>query len=322
MKPANFLKCATAAFTLAVSAFAGPAARAADPTPVRILMNWFAQADQAGYWQTQIDNLGASDGIKVTVMPGGPKIQTIPQVAAGQAEFGLGNADDLMLARLHGAPVKAVYNALDYVPYDLIYHPDPAVKKITDLKGKTFAVSLGFAYWEWIKKQYGLGAVHEIPISGDLTIFKNDPNMVQQGYSIFLPYRADALGIPNAQFKVADLGYRPYDTMFTTDEMIQKHPDTVKAAIKAVRQGWANFIADPSKSKALILGMNSQVPADVHDKAVGEMISDLLQKDHSKLGCMSDARWAETANQLKEVDFLPKDFDVKTVYDRTLLPGC
>jgi NitT/TauT family transport system substrate-binding protein len=295
----------------------GPA-RSADGTEVRILMDWFAQADQAGFWQTQQDGLGKP--YHITVLQGGPKIQTIPQVAAGQAEFGVANADDILLARVHGAPVRAILAFFDYVPYDLVYHPDPSIKKITDLKDKTFAVNLGFGYWEWIKKHYGMTNVHEIPVTGDLSMFRLDSNMVQQGYSIFLPYRLDALNVPNAQFKVADLGYRPYATLFTTDAMLQQHPEEVRAVVAAVIQGWHNFIRDPSKVRPLILGLNSLVPGDVHDKAVAEMEQTLIPRKH--FGCMTDARWSELANQLQEVNLLPASFDPKQAYDATAVPGC
>lgn len=307
---------------LLASLLAASSPAAAAPTQVRILMNWFAQADQSGYWQAQLEQTGAKDGIKITVLQGGPKIQTVPQVGAGQAAFGIGNADDVLLARLHGAPVRAVFASLDYVPYTLVYHPDPAVKTITDLKGRTFAVSLGAAYWEWVKKQYGLEGVREIPVSGDLTLFKADVHMVQQGYSIFLPYRMTAVGIPNAQFKVADLGYRPYDVLFTTDAMIAQHPKLVRATLRAVKQGWADFIADPAKVTPLILKLNGQMTQEVQDQAVKEMIADMLPHDPAKIGCMSKARWDRLARQLRAVNFLPADFDPSQAYDLTLVPGC
>jgi NitT/TauT family transport system substrate-binding protein len=316
-------KLKVAAATLAVCALAASGARAADkPTPVRILMNWFAQADQGGYWQAQMDGLGKDSGIEISVLQGGPKIQTIPQVAAGQAEFGMGNADDILLARMRGAPVRAVFTALDFVPYTLVYHPDSGIKTVADLKGKTVAVSLGFAYWEWIKKQYALTGTREIPVTGDLSLFKNDSNMVQQGYSIFLPYRMTEIGIANAQFKVAALGYRPYDVLFTTDEMIAKHPETVRAAIAAVKKGWSNFMTDPSKVKPMLLGLNKQISPAVHDLAVKEMLADLLPKDHAKIGCMTEARWTELTKQLQDVKFLPAGFDAKQAYDLSLIPGC
>lgn len=221
-------------------------AQAADaPKPVRILSNWFAQPDQAGYRQAQQDKLGKEAGIEISVLQGGPKIQTIPQVASGQAEFGIGNADDVLLARLRGAPVRAVFAHLDYVPYTLVYHADPSVKSIADLQGRTFAVNIGNAYWEWTKKQYKLTGTREIPVSGDLSLFRNDPKMVQQGYSLFLPARMAAAGVQVQQVTLASLGYRPYDVLFTTDDMIRKNPALVKATIAAVQKGWANYVRNP-----------------------------------------------------------------------------
>ncbi|MFZ3118906.1 MAG: ABC transporter substrate-binding protein [Variovorax sp.] len=297
-------------------------AAAQEAKPVRILTNWFAQPDQAGYWQAQQDRLGADAGIRITVLQGGPKIQTIPQVASGQAEFGIGNADDVMLARLRGAPVRGVFAHLDYVPYALVYHADPAVKGIADLQGRTFAVNIGNAYWEWTKKQYKLANTREIPVSGDLSLFRNDPKMVQQGYSLYLPARMEEAGIKVQSISLASLGYRPYNVLFTTDEMIRKNPALVKATIAAVQKGWANYVRNPSGLKPMLSEMNKQISPAVYDAANKEMIEKLISHDLGKIGCMNDARWTELANQLRSVAFLPASFNEKQAYDRTLVPGC
>lgn len=297
-------------------------AAAQEAKPVRILTNWFAQPDQAGYWQAQQDKLGAEAGIRISVLQGGPKIQTIPQVASGQAEFGIGNADDVMLARLRGAPVRAVFAHLDHVPYALVYHADPAVKGIADLQGRTFAVNIGNAYWEWTKKQYKLANTREIPVSGDLSLFRNDARMVQQGYSLYLPARMEEAGIQVQSISLASLGYRPYNVLFTTDEMIQKHPALVKATLAAVQKGWSNFVRNPSGIKPMLLEMNKQISPAVYDAANKEMIEKLLSHDLGRIGCMNDARWTELATQLRSVAFLPAGFNEKQAYDRTLVPGC
>lgn len=311
------------ALPLALAAVLPLSAQAADvPKPVRILSNWFAQPDQAGYWQAQQDKLGKEAGIEISVLQGGPKIQTIPQVASGQAEFGIGNADDVLLARLRGAPVRAVFAHLDYVPYTLVYHADPAVKSIADLQGRTFAVNIGNAYWEWAKKQYKLTGTREIPVSGDLSLFRNDPKMVQQGYSLFLPARMAAAGVKVQQVTLASLGYRPYNVLFTTDDMIRKNPALVKATLAAVQKGWANYVRDPSGLKPLITGMNKQMTPEIYDAANKEMIETLVSHDLGRIGCMTDARWSELAGQLRSVNFLPANFDAKQGYDRTLVPGC
>jgi NitT/TauT family transport system substrate-binding protein len=317
----NFPIRATALAAMLAFAGALPAA-AQEVKTVRILSNWFIQPDQAGFWQAAQDNLGKEAGIKITVTQGGPRIQTVPQVASGQAEFGIGNADDVLLARLRGAPVRAVFAQLDQVPYTFVYHADPAVKAITDLQGRTFAVNIGNAYWEWTKKQYKLQNTREIPVSGDLSLFRNDPKMVQQGYSLFLPARMAAAGIPVQQITLASLGYRPYDVLFTTDEMIQKNPALVKATIAAVQKGWSNYIRNPQGLKPMMLEMNKQLTPEIYDAANKEMIEKLLSHDLGKIGCMTDARWSELAAQLRSVAFLPAGFNEKLAYDRTMVPGC
>ena len=312
----------SAAFVAVLGALAAAPALAQETKPVRILANWFAQPDQAGFWQAQQDKLGKEAGIAISVLQGGPKIQTIPQVASGQAEFGIANADDVLLARLRGAPVKAVFAQLDYVPYSLVYHADPAVKSIADLQGRTFAVAIGTAYWEWTKKRFALKDTREIPVSGDLSLFRNDPKMVQQGYSLYLPARMAAAGIPVQQITIASLGYRPYEVLFTTDEMIQKNPALVKATIAAVQKGWGNYVRNPSGLKPMLTEMNKQISPEVYDAANKELIEKLISHDLGKIGCMSDARWSEVATQLKSVAFLPASFNEKLAYDKSFVPGC
>ncbi len=318
----TILRLSRTAFALLLAAASVAPAFAQEAKPVRILTNWFAQPDQAGYWQAQQENLGKEAGIRISVLQGGPKIQTVPQVASGQAEFGIGNADDVLLARLRGAPVRAVFAHLDYVPYALVYHSDPAVKSIADLQGRTFAVNIGNAYWEWTKKQHKLTGTREIPVSGDLSLFRNDQKMVQQGYSLYLPARMQEAGIAVQQITLASLGYRPYNVLFTTDEMIQKNPALVKATVAAVQKGWVNYVRNPSGLKPMFAEMNKQLSPAVYDAANKEMIEKLISHDLGKIGCMTDARWSEIAGQLRSVAFLPAGFDEKTAYDRTLVPGC
>ena len=78
--------------------------------------------------------------------------------------------------------------------------------------------------------------------------------MVQQGYSLFLPARMAAAGIAVQQITLASLGYRPYDVLFTTDEMIQKHPELVKADRRRGAEGLEpTSCATPPACKPMML---------------------------------------------------------------------
>ena len=310
------------AFTvLSLGLISSAPALAQDETGVRLLMNWFPQANQGGYWQAQLDDR-EGDGIKITTLPGGPRIQTIPQVVSGEAEFGIGYADDIIRARQMGAPVKAVYAALDHAPYDLVFHPDQGIKGVEDLAGRTVAVSLGAAYWDWTKLTYGI-ETKDIPVSGDMSLFANDPAMVQQGLYLFLPFRMKEAGIAHEQFRIADLGYRPYEVLFTTDAMIADHPDTVRATIAAVKKGWQEFMADPDPVSTKNLAVNQQISPAANANAIALMKSSGLLPEDSKLfGCMDSTRWDELAKQMMAIKVVPEDFDVKAAYDVSFVSGC
>ena len=72
---------------------------------VTLLMDWFPQGNQSGYWQAQFDN-AYHDDVEIVVKPGGPKVNTTTAVASGQVEFGLQASDSVMLANAKGAGIK------------------------------------------------------------------------------------------------------------------------------------------------------------------------------------------------------------------------
>ena len=210
---------------------------------VTLLMDWFPQGNQSGFWQAQLDN--DNHDLKINIKPGGPKVNTRTAVASGQVEFGLGGSDSVMMANSKGAKIKAVFINLDHVPYTLVYHPNTGVNSIQDLNGRRFAVVMGITYWKWVKHTYKLDKVKDFPLTGDLGLFAKTPNMFQQGYSIFLPARMTAKGIPNAQFKVADLGYKPYSTLFTSAKLIRENPKLVQAVIDRLSASFPKSLENP-----------------------------------------------------------------------------
>ena len=288
---------------------------------VTLLMDWFPQGNQSGFWQAQLDNQ-YHDDLEITVKPGGPKVRTTIAVASGQVEFGLNGSDSVMMANSKGAKLRAIFVSLGHVPYNLVYHPNTGVKTIQDLNGRRFAVVMGITYWKWVKHKYGLDKVQEFPLTGDLGLFAKTPNMFQQGYSIFLPARMDAKGIPNAQFKVADLGYRPYSVLFTSEKLIKENPALVQAVVDRLSMSFHKSLVDPKPTRDLILSKSKKTTIAIHNNALRLMKRDFLPKDWSKIGCQDPNRWVELANQMKEVDVLPADFDPHQSYYTSFKRGC
>ena len=288
---------------------------------VTLLMDWFPQGNQSGFWQAQFDNQ-YHDDVEIIVKPGGPKVRTTTAVASGQVEFGLNGSDSVMSANAKGAKIKAIFVSLGHVPYTLVYHPNTGVNSIHDLNGRRFAVVMGITYWKWVKHTYKLDKVKEFPLTGDLGLFAKTPGMFQQGYSIFLPARMDAKGIPNEQIKVSDLGYKPYSVLFTSDKLIKENPALVQAVVDRLSISFHKSLVDPKPTRDLILSKSKKVTAAIHNNALDLMKADFLPTDWSKIGCQDPNRWVELANQMKEVGALPADFDPHSSYDTSFKKGC
>ena len=288
---------------------------------VTLLMDWFPQGNQSGYWQAQFDN-EYHDDVKIVVKSGGPKVNTTAQVEAGSVEFGLQASDSVMLANAKGAGLKGIFVSLNHVPYTLVFHPNTGVNSVKDLDGRPFAVKMGVTYWKWVKHTYQLNAVKEFPLTGDLGLFARTPQQFQQGYSLFLPARLDAKGVANEQITVESLGYRPYSVLFTTDKLIKENPELVQTVVDRLSISFYKSLVDPKPTRDFILSKSKKVNAEIHNNALELMKRDFLPKDWSKIGCQDPNRWVELANQMKEVNVLPADFDPHSSYDTSFKKGC
>ena len=217
---------------------------------------------------------------------------------------------------------EGIFVSLNHVPYTLVFHPNTGVNSVKDLDGRPFAVKMGVTYWKWVKHTYQLNAVKEFPLTGDLGLFARTPQQFQQGYSLFLPARLDAKGVANEQITVESLGYRPYSVLFTTDKLIKENPELVQTVVDRLSISFYKSLVDPKPTRDFILSKSKKVNAEIHNNALELMKKDFLPKDWSKIGCQDPNRWVELANQMKEVNVLPADFDPHSAYDTSFKKGC
>ena len=305
--------------SLAVSLVALLFATTVQAKEVTLLMDWFPQGNQSVFWQAMLDN--DNHDLKINVKPGGPGINTTAMTAAGSVEFGLQASDSVMSANAKGAGLVAIFANLDHVPYTLVFHPNRGINSVKDLDGRRFAVKMGVTYWKWVKAEYGISA-DEFPLKGDLGLFAKEKDMFQQGYSLFLPARLAAKGVPTEQITLESLGYRPYSVLFTTQKMIDENPELVQEVVTRLRAAFAKSLNNPDPTADLILSKSKKVTRDIHMGAIELMKADFLPSDYSKLGCMTSARWDELAGQLKQVDMVPADFDATSSYNLSFLGNC
>lgn len=307
-----------AVVTFLLSACSGASTGAGAKTAT-LLMNWFAQADQGGYWAAEAEDLGASDGVTLEVQQGGPGVQTIPQVAAGKATFGVGNADEILVAVENGLPIVVVASGFDTHPQCVMYHKSAGIDGFADLNGKMVA-RVPSPWWDYLKKKYSLTGVKDVNYTGSLADFKRNKGLVQQCYITNEPYAAKEADIDDVEYlSVAeDGGFNPYgNVLFTTQKVIKENPELVRGVVKAVVKGWSNFVENPEKAKQLVLKTNPDM-----DPAAFDYAHEVIVKDDylgAEIGAMTDDRWKTLRDQLAEAGLVPADMDYKKSFSTEFL---
>src|SRR3954467_14176987 len=83
---------------------------------VKLLLNWFPEAEHGGFYAALVNGYYREAGLDVDIVPGGPTVPVVQQVAGRQVEFGIANADPILFGRAEGAPVIAVMAPLQISP--------------------------------------------------------------------------------------------------------------------------------------------------------------------------------------------------------------
>ncbi|MBO2455746.1 ABC transporter substrate-binding protein [Actinomadura barringtoniae] len=316
----------TAALLLAVitpAVAAGCAHRGTGSGPVTILTNWFPQAELGGYWQAAAAQPAAGGKERpLKVLPGGPGIQTIPQVAAGKAVFGVATgADDLLVARKQGLPIVAVFAPFRANITCLTAHAGTGLRTFADLSGRRVAKVQSRPWWEYIKRHYKLNGVQEINYTGSLAAFTKDRSLVQQCYVTSEPYYLQRDKVPVTTLSISDQGgYAAYsNVLFTTEDTIKRDPGLVRSVVARVARGWTGFGTDPAPGRQAILAANKDADGGVIDYAVRTMRAGKWTT--SPAGSMSAAQWQKIRDQVAEAGLIPTNTDVKGAFTTQFLPS-
>ncbi|MBE3556800.1 MAG: ABC transporter substrate-binding protein [Firmicutes bacterium] len=292
------------------------------PTKVTQVMNWFAEPEEGGQYEALIKGYYKEAGLDMTVQQGGPQVSVTQIVAGGRAEFGMAEADQVLQAIDNGIPIVALFAVFQTNPQILMFHSDHPVQQWTDLNGRPVAVAPGVVYWTYLQKKYGLN-VKEQAYNGTLANFLSDPAAVTQGYVTSEPYYAKQQNVKVGYKLIADSGYNPYaNVLFTTKKYLAEHPQQVKAFVEASIKGWNSYLEQPDDTNAYMKTQNKDL--DMNAMKYGWQAEKplIMGGDASSggVGTMTEARWQELYNQLKDLGLLKTSFDFHQAYTTEFLP--
>jgi NitT/TauT family transport system substrate-binding protein len=291
----------------------GLAASSPVPRSVTLALNWYPEAEHGGYYAALVHGYFKDAGLNVTIRPGGPGVPVIQDVATGRVEFGISNADQILVGRAREADVVAVFAALQTSPRCIMVHEASGIKQFADLKNLTLAINQNSTFGNYLQRKVSLDGCTIVPYPGNVSTFLLNLNFAQQAYVFSEPFTAKKEGGDPHSLMAAEIGFNPYtSTLITESSMIKDKPDLVRDFTRAVQKGWEKYLTDPAETNRFILAQTDQMndeDLDILEFGAKELQALCLPGDSIEtvlLGNMTKERWQKMADQLVECEVVDK----------------
>jgi NitT/TauT family transport system substrate-binding protein len=275
------------------------AAAAAAQDKLTFSTDWLAEAEHGGYYQAQANGTYKRYGLDVTLKSGGPQINGLQLLAAGQLDVVMADALQVISAVEQQVPVTAVAATFQKNPTVIIAHP--GIASLADLKGKPVAISAAgnTTFWPWLRQKYGFTDDQKRPYAFSVQPFLADSNLSMQGFVTSEPFSVEKGGVKPVVFLLADLGYPPYaETLVVTRDTLAKRRDMLRRFVLASAEGWKSYLADPAPGNALIKQANPEMTDELLAYGLAKMkqYAVVTGGDVGTRGflTMTDARWQGT----------------------------
>jgi len=294
------------------------------PQRVVFATDWLAQAEHGGFYQAVAEGTYAKYGLDVQIRMGGPQVNGLQLLAAGQLDVAMADALQVMSAIEQDVPVVAIAATFQKNPTVLIAHP--GANRLEDLKGKPVAISAAAntTFWPWLRQKYGFTDSQKRPYGFSVQPFLADPKLSQQGFATSEPFSIEKGGVRPAVFLLADFGYPPYsEALVVTRTTLAGRRETLERFLRASAEGWRSYLANPALGNALIKQANPQMSDELIAYGVRKMseYGIVASGDARKFGLltMTDGRWQATIDFLRSVGLAKKGVDYQRAYTLDLV---
>lgn len=232
--------------------------------PFKFNLGWKVEASGAGFLLAHQRGYYKDAGLDVAIDTGNGSTAAISLVGSGAYDVASADLSSMIEFNVANpqAALKAVAIQYDLNPNSIIVRKDGAIKKPSDLAGKTilgqpfnasrklfpvFAKAQGFdpsgVKWENVS-----------PDIGDTRFVKGDFDASAYFYFTgLLNLKARGMGAEQLTvFRFSDYGMKSYGNGLVANPKSMEQADVMRAFVKATTRGWIECIADPKAGGAAV----------------------------------------------------------------------
>ncbi len=157
------------------------------PDKVALMLNWYPEAEHGGFYAAKVHGIFEKHGLDVEIRPGGENAPVAQELLTGRVQFGVLNADEVLLFREQGADIVALLAPIQQTPRCILVRAESGIDSLSKLKGLTLQGNDGQAFLSFMKKRGMLEGVQVVPYAGSVAQFVSDKNTAIQAYNFSEP---------------------------------------------------------------------------------------------------------------------------------------
>ncbi len=279
---------------------------AGELTPVKLQLQWFAQAQFAGYYAAVDQGFYEDEGLDVEILQGAVDIVPQQVVSTGGAEFGLAWVPKALVSNEAGAGLVNVGQVFQRSGTLMVSWADSGITSPEDWSGK----SLG--NWGFGNEFELTAAIEKFGVTGHELVAQNfdmeallnrdidaAEAMIYNEYAQVLEAVNEETGELYQQEDLAVIDFNEIgtamlqDSVWTTEEYADANPEIVESFLKASFRGWIYCRDNPDSCVDIVLAQGPTLPR-THQAWQMNEVNALIWPSEGGIGVMDQALWDQT----------------------------
>lgn len=272
-----------------------------DLEKITFVLDWTPNTNHTGLYVAKEKGYFKKEGLDVEIVQP-PEDGADALVASGKAQFGVSFQDSMApgVAGDNALPNTAVAALIQHNTSGIISRKGEGMERPKGLEGKKYAT------WDApIEKAMMQNVVEKD--GGDFSKVELIPSTVTDEVSALKSKSVDAIWIfyawAGVATEVADLetdyfAFKDINPVFdyytpvviANNDFLEEKPDTAKAFLQALKQGYEDAIADPDEAASILLEASPELDEELV-KASQEYLKDQYKADVKQWGYIDPARW-------------------------------
>jgi len=272
-------------------------ASSADMATVKMQLGWLASNGILGETVAQAKGFYKDKGIDLQITPGGPNVDGVGGVAAGQSTLGqISSSPSIMLARSAGIPIKAFAAGYQKHPFTYFSLESAAIREPKDMIGKTIATQpTAYILLRALLAQNDIAEdqVEIVNMGSDMNQLLTGQAQAVTGW-LTNTNALKILGDDRVDMMLWDAGIQLYaNVYYTTDDTLDKHSDVLANFLRGSAMGWGYAKDNPEEAVDILVSTYPNLNKEAELEAVGGVLGFSFDATTAKEGwaAMNKENW-------------------------------